>query len=181
MNNTYLYPQIYIKLKPDEIRDSEIKNIIQNSALIEEEDENGRIKEISLDEALKSRKLDNTYFKVIYEPAYKLFLDLENTIITRDIIVFLPWTKEYIKIKSGTKVELLEIAGKNVYLFVREGDRIEYNNKIAYILTGKLEVRTYRSPSKGVIVYITTLTEKPLKYLLVVVDESNTRRYSGLQ
>lgn len=178
MSNTYLYPQIYIKLKPSEIGDNKIRSIIQSSALLEE-DRNGRIREVSLEEALKSRKLDNTYFKVIYEPAYKLFIDLENTIITRDIIVFLPWTKEYIKIKSGTRVELLEIAGKNVYLFVREGDKVEYNSKIAYILTGKLEVRTYRSPSKGVIIYITTLTEKPLKYLLVVVDESSTRKYSG--
>ncbi len=176
MSENYLYPQIYIRFKSEELRNKQFSDIIQQSAIVEIDD---KIYEIKDQKELSKVNADqaNVYFKVIYEPAYNLFLDLERAEIVRDTIIFLPWTKEYIKIESGTNVELLEISGKKVYLFVREGDKIRYNDKIAYILTGKLEVRTYRSPSEGIVIYITSLSEKPVKYLLVVVSEAATRKY----
>ena len=179
MNNGYLYPQIFIKLNPKELKDKSITSILEYSFILENENKISKFK-IEKSEDIKdilSKGLNNIYFKIIYEPAFNLFLDLEKAVITRDIIVYLPWRKEYIKVEKGTKVDLIEFSGKNIHLFVREGDTIEYNDKIAYILTGKLEVRTYRSPSKGVLLYITPLSEKPVKYLLVVVNESKTRRY----
>ena len=179
MSNNYLYPQIFIKLDSNDLKDKSILSLLERSFIIEDRNRISkyRLGEYENIENILSKKPDNIYFKVVYEPAFNLFLDLEEAKIIRDIVVHLPWRREYIKVERDTKVDLIEISGKNVHLFVREGDKIEYNDKIAYILTGKLEVRTYRSPSSGLVIYITSLSERPVKYLLVVVDEFKTRKY----
>ncbi|MGC8982413.1 MAG: DUF2118 domain-containing protein [Desulfurococcaceae archaeon] len=73
-------------------------------------------------------------------------------------------------IEKDTPLCLQEISGDHLYFLVSEGSRVEKGSRIAYIVTGKLEVRSVASLCTGSVAFIVDMPwETPRKALVVVV------------
>jgi hypothetical protein len=117
---------------------------------------------------------------IIYEDILN-YIDLTKPLITKSLIIIPRFNPEEemkgLLVEKNTSVCLIEVKGVQPYVFPRESDFIEENEKIAYIVTGKGEVRVIKSPCKGIVLLIINLPwEKPEKYILVVVDRDAARQ-----
>ncbi len=120
------------------------------------------------------------YGHILYENVVEKAIDLTTPLITREVIVIPHYTgEEYMKayiIPRNTKPCLIEVKGYSPYVFVDELDEVDEKSKIAYIVTGKNEVRTIRSPCRGVVVLVVNFPwEKPERYIIVVVGRDELR------
>ncbi len=120
------------------------------------------------------------YGHVMYEDVVEKAIDLIEPLITRDIIIIPRYTNEEfmngLLVKNNTKPCLIEIKGSSPIIFINEDEIIDYEDKIAYIVTGKREVRTVKSPCKGRVVLVVNFPwEKPERYLVVVVRPDEVR------
>lgn len=115
--------------------------------------------------------------EVPYEIAGELILDLVGSRITCDFLLMWEGSGEGLYVKGDTKAYILETTGHRIHSIVSEGEVVRSGSKIAYISTGKGEVRTVRADVEGVIVYIyQDLTSKPEKLLFIVVGGEDARR-----
>ena len=72
-------------------------------------------------------------------------------------------------VEKNTEVCLQQVSGDFVYFFTREGSTVKKYNTIAYIVTGKFEVRNVRSICEGLVALIIDMPwEVPRKALVVV-------------
>lgn len=104
------------------------------------------------------------------------YIDPTSGTLTRTVLIVRedPSSTEFkgFEIREGTKLCLQEIAGDHVHVFKSEGDDVKAGEKIAYVVTGKLEVRSIRSLCSGHITLIIDITwEKPRRNLLVISSE----------
>ncbi len=75
-----------------------------------------------------------------------------------------------IDVSEGEEVLALEIAGKRIFIISDECTYVKQNQKIAYILTGKGELRTVKSPVNGyILLYNEVLGEKAERYQVFIV------------
>ncbi|MCD6341138.1 MAG: DUF2118 domain-containing protein [Desulfurococcales archaeon] len=75
-----------------------------------------------------------------------------------------------VDVSEGEEVVVLEIAGRRIFIVSDECTRVKQNQKIAYILTGKGELRTVRSPVNGyILLYNEILGEKAERYQVFIV------------
>ena len=75
-----------------------------------------------------------------------------------------------VDVSEGDEVVILEIVGKRIFIVSEECTRVKQNQKIAYILTGKGELRTVRSPVNGyILLYNEILGEKVERYQVFIV------------
>jgi len=75
-----------------------------------------------------------------------------------------------VEANMGEKVITLEVVGKEVYFMLEEGSHVKRGQRIAYVLTGKGELRAVKSPVNGfVLFYDEILGEKPYKYRIFLV------------
>jgi hypothetical protein len=122
-------------------------------------------------------KCSKCLVEVPYEIASKLFLDPVSGKIICDFLIIWEGSGEGLYIGRNVEAHVIEATGHNIYSIVSEGDHVRSRSKIAYITTGKGEVRTLRAGVDGIIVYISQeLTSKPEKLLFVVVGGDNVRR-----
>ncbi len=74
-----------------------------------------------------------------------------------------------VSVDSKALLDEVIVEGFEVYPVVEEGSEVRYNDKIAYIITGKGEVRTVRYKGVGTVFYIDeVLGEKPVKYRIFI-------------
>jgi hypothetical protein len=119
----------------------------------------------------------NCLVEIPYEVAGKIILDPVEGRITCDFLLMWEGSGEGLYIKEGTRSYVIETAGHRIHSIVSEGETVRSGSKIAYISTGKGEVRTVRADVEGVIAYIyQDLTSKPEKLLFIVVGGENVRR-----
>ncbi|ABN69924.1 conserved hypothetical protein [Staphylothermus marinus F1] len=116
---------------------------------------------------------------IIYEHIIN-YIDLVKPATKKAFIVIPEYSGEKemngFLIDENKKLCLIEVKGIQPYVFPREGDEIEERDKVAYIITGKGEVRTIRSPCKGVVLLVINFPwEKPEKYVLAVVNKNDIR------
>ncbi len=129
-----------------------------------------------------SKKPSGRFFgHIVYEDIVDKALDLINAVFRRAVIVIPRFRGkgdlDALLIEKNTKACLIEVKSIQPYILVREGDEIDLNDKIAYMVTGKGEVRVYKSPCKGLVVLVVNFPwEKPERYLLVVVSKDGVRR-----
>ncbi len=121
------------------------------------------------------------FLQEVYEDALNQIIDLEGRVVKLSFIVYVPWHGKYMLIERGTELDIIEVSGKQVFLLVREGDLIHFNDKIATIITGKREARTFRSPANGVIVYISRILDITTRdvYIVLVAEEGDVRAFEG--
>ncbi len=119
----------------------------------------------------------NCLIEIPYEIAGKIMLDSVEGRITCDFLLMWEESGEGLYVRGGTKAYVIETTGHRIHSIVSEGENVRSGSKIAYISTGKGEVRTVRADIEGVIAYIyQDLTSKPEKLLFIVVGGKNVRR-----
>ncbi len=121
------------------------------------------------------------YGHILYEDVVEKAVDLVEAKMKKSIIVipkFRPSGElEAILVEEGTSICLMEIKGADPIVFVSEGDEVEERDKIAYIITGKGEVRVYKSVCSGIVTLVINFPwERPERYILVVVSKDDARR-----
>ncbi|MCD6085127.1 MAG: DUF2118 domain-containing protein [Desulfurococcales archaeon] len=75
-----------------------------------------------------------------------------------------------IDVDENERVVVLEVVGKRIFLVSDECERVKRNQKIAYVLTGKGEFRTIKSPVNGyILLYNEILGGKAERYQVFIV------------
>ncbi|MEZ0289646.1 MAG: DUF2118 domain-containing protein [Sulfolobales archaeon] len=112
-----------------------------------------------------------------YEEAFKHIYDFSKSSCSKTFIVVLPRSSEGILVPVNTSLRVIEIQGVYIRTLVSEGEEISAGSKIAQILTGKGEFRTFRSSGEGVVVYISDLLEEDFnKIVILVADKLSLQR-----
>ena len=132
---------------------------------------------ITLNELPKITVNNRVFIKVPCEYVRDKIVNYDEGKLMSDVVIHYPKLKLKYLISSESKVHFIEVVGKNVYVLVNEGEKVKSLNKIAYIVTGKREVRVVRSPFSGVIIFIFYYPlHKPEKYVFVIVGEDLVRK-----
>ncbi|MEM1701300.1 MAG: DUF2118 domain-containing protein [Desulfurococcaceae archaeon] len=156
MNISYRFPEIYVEgLKSN-------RNICFS---------NGEF--VLLGDKIEDVKCDKIYGLIPFESVIE-YLDLESARSKVEMIVLKPRKDSAMAyfIKQGTSICIQEIKGKTRYLLLEEGDLIKRGDKIAYVITGKMETRNIMSLCEGRVLFIIDITwETPGKTILVTVLE----------
>ncbi|MCD6487881.1 MAG: DUF2118 domain-containing protein [Desulfurococcales archaeon] len=124
---------------------------------------------------------DKEFFgHILYENILN-YIDLVNATIKEDIIIIPQFNPEKIMnalyIKHNTPLCIIEVKGVSPYVLISEGALVKENDKIAYVVTGKGEIRVYKSPCTGIVALVVNLPwEKPERYVIIVVDEKHVKR-----
>lgn len=75
-------------------------------------------------------------------------------------------------VESGSDICIQEVKGNYIYVFAKEGENIEIDVDIAYVVTNKLEVRNIKSLCKGLLALIIDIPwDKPRRTILVSASE----------
>ncbi|MEM4717272.1 MAG: DUF2118 domain-containing protein [Desulfurococcaceae archaeon] len=75
-------------------------------------------------------------------------------------------------VENNSDICIQEVKGGYIYVFVREGEIIERNADIAYVVTNKLEIRNIKSLCTGLLALIIDIPwDKPRRTILVSVSE----------
>lgn len=103
-------------------------------------------------------------------------MDLEEPRLLRDILL-LPspqpsaGSRGYL-LPQGTPLCLQEVQGKSIYVLAREGSEVRKGERLAYIITGKMEVRNVFSLCEGfIIACVDIVWERPERVIVVVSRE----------
>ena len=160
----YSYPKIYVESKGEPIDASEC--ILELESLDYLKTSCG---------AMEGR-FRRVFARRIYERVHREVLDLEGGRIKRSYILKTPHDRLYLLVEAGTRVSLVEVAGRQVHLYCEEGDEVKRGERLASVITGKLEVRNVRSPDDGVVVLIGEFIETPERYVVAIAGGDDVRR-----
>ena len=101
-------------------------------------------------------------------------VDLLESVLKRPVVIVRedPAVEVYkgYFVEKNTRLCLQEIAGSFVYILKSEGDEVKMSEKIAYVITSKMEVRNVFSRCEGTVVFVVDMVwESPRKVVLAVV------------
>ncbi len=89
--------------------------------------------------------------------------------LTRDYIICNERKDKCLKVGSTDELVQIPVEGTDIFFTVDDCDSVKERDLMAYIITGKGEVRTLRSPIKGDVVLIhEVLGEKRDRYLVIM-------------
>lgn len=115
---------------------------------------------------------------IVFEEALR-YIDLTTPRLLKSIIVLYGRSGSVyngILVEECDEISLQVISGKKPFVTVNEGERVDINDKIGYVVTDKNEVRTIKSEFRGYVVLIINVTwEKPEAYVVVLVGENGYR------
>lgn len=111
-----------------------------------------------------------------YEDAITHTIDLVEAVTIRGLAILLPWSRTALVADRGVRVSLVEAVGVQVNHVAREGDHIEDDTILAYILTGKGETRTLKAGVEGILVYIGWLPGGDIQRYIYVIAPRNSVR-----
>ena len=126
---------------------------------------------------LNSEFPNNVYVEEIYDDAYKYFLNIEQSVICKDVCTVIDGKALFLNV--GDNVVLREFTGKNVVPMVSVGENVNKSTRLVAIFTGKREVRYGLSQADGVVFYFTQIEYKPQKYLFVISQNVVVREIVG--
>ncbi len=139
----------------------ERRRATQDFLLVEDE----KIEERKEGEAVTPR--GRPFRQIPYDSAFRHFLDLEASAISKDVILEMP-DGSYLLLKKGESVKIFEVKAHILRLLVNVGEEVLEDQKIARSLSLKGVERAVRSPFSGKIVYITQVPEEPSRYIFVL-------------
>ncbi len=98
--------------------------------------------------------------------------ELVNVLLSQqrpDISVCDEVTGRCVEVSSSDELVISEISGNEVFISVKEGDRVKRGDRLGYIITGKGEVRGLRSDVEGFVVLVYEVpTSRPSKVLVFI-------------
>ncbi|MEM2006332.1 MAG: DUF2118 domain-containing protein [Sulfolobales archaeon] len=126
-----------------------------------------------LDEVLRYYRPAECYIENTKIECHELALELiRKRSVEADLTVCNRRRDICLSLARGSKVAIVEISGSEVYPQVDIGDYVRVNELLAYIITGKGEVRSKRSALEG---YVALLYEdpasRPLKCYIILTTE----------
>lgn len=151
---------------------------IENSKYIVEIDDQ-YILVLSRDVLDKYSGCKRVFGHIVYEDIAE-YLDITKPATTKSFIIIPEYSGEEIMkgflVEENTDICLIEVKGVQPYVFPREGEKVKERDKVAYIITGKGEVRVVRSPCEGMVLLVINFPwEKPERYILAVVNKDDVR------
>jgi len=115
--------------------------------------------------------------EVPYEAAGDIILDRVGGRVRCGFLIMWEGSGDGLYVRGGSEAYILEAVGRRIHSLVSEGDEVVRGSRVAYIYTGKGEVRVLRSDVEGVVAYIShELGSKPEKLLFIVVGGGNVSR-----
>ncbi|MEM4519078.1 MAG: DUF2118 domain-containing protein [Sulfolobales archaeon] len=100
---------------------------------------------------------------------------IDGVLLKNELLIRNDKIGKLINISNNAEVCVSEVSGREVILNVDEALKIGPNDLIAYVITGKSEVRNSYSGCKGYIILIEELIGRPQKYKIYVVGEEYVR------
>lgn len=98
--------------------------------------------------------------------------ELVNVLLSQqrpDILVCDEVTGKCVEVSSSDELVVTELSGSEVFVSVKEGDRVKRGDKLGYVITGKREVRSLRSDVEGFVVLVYEVpTSRPSKILVFI-------------
>lgn len=124
---------------------------------------------------LKKYYLPTKCFKVLKDgqrkevPCEAVLELLMDGIAKEDIEVCNERLGKCVTVKEGEEVAIIEVEGTEIFLSRDEGESVSKWEKIGYIVTGKGESRTIKTPVEGKILFIhEVLGEKAYRYRIFI-------------
>ncbi len=117
---------------------------------------------------------EKCFLEYPYEESYRYIVDLENQLVKKSFIVIPSGSEEGLYVPENIKVSITEISGLSVSILVREGYIVKKGDKIARILTSKGELRSFRTDTEGVVLYITDLFGGSSERILILIGDINS-------
>ncbi|MEM4774763.1 MAG: DUF2118 domain-containing protein [Sulfolobales archaeon] len=126
-----------------------------------------------LDEILRYYRPVECYIGNTKIECHELALELiKKQHVEADLMVCNRRSDVCLSLARGSKVAVIEVSGLEVYPQVDIGDYVRINDLLAYVITGKGEVRSKRSALEG---YVALLyedpTSRPLKCYILLTTE----------
>ncbi len=113
--------------------------------------------------------------KVIYEQAFNIAVNIEKNKIKKYFAVRVPWkNNKSMLLLPNTDILLYEVQGVQTFFNAYEGDDLTPGDILAYVLTGKGEVRSVRVSEEATVFYIAWIPGTyPPKYVIILVRPNN--------
>jgi len=97
---------------------------------------------------------------------------LREGVAKETVIVCNERLSKCVKAPKDTNIEVIEVKGREVYLIKDEAEDVGRWSKLGYVITGKGEGRTIKTPEAGKIIFIEeVLGEKSDHYRIYVASE----------
>jgi len=174
-----LFPQAYIPASalPEALKRLSIyaeltEGVIPN--IVESINENKRLWLLEPKSCFIERRADYgvEFVELLYDKVPGVAVDLTSGLVLFDLIIRIG-SKGFL-MKAGSRVNVVEVSGYRVFVIVREGDAVAQNDRIAYVLTGKGNVRIIRSPYNGVVVYVGEIIPSTVqRYIILIAGEGD--------
>jgi len=128
-----------------------------------------------LDEILKYYRPIECYVENTKIECHELALKLiEKQRVEADLMVCNRKSDVCLRLARDSKVAIVEVSGSEVYPRVDIGDYVRFNDLLAYVITGKGEVRSKRSALEGYVVLLyEDPTSRPLKCYILISTEGD--------
>jgi len=167
--NKLIIPRIFIKKGNH--------NLDMDKNLLVLEENKVYIRKLLNQPDLNLELLNNAYVEEIYDDAYKYFLNIEESVICKDVCTVIDGKALFLN--AGDHVVLREFTGKNIVPMVSVGENVNRSTRLVAIFTGKREVRYGLSQVDGIVFYFTQIEYKPQKYLFVISQNVVVREIAG--
>lgn len=119
------------------------------------------------------------YVEIVYEMVLDYVIDVDLGRVILDLAIYSPTRDSLLYIKEGSIVEIVEVSGKKIYPLISEGSRVEFGDKLFYVLTNKNEVRVARSSVRGIVVFIgETFSEGTHREVAAIASAGDVREFS---
>lgn len=92
-----------------------------------------------------------------------------------DVLVCNEATSKCVEVRSSDKLLITEISGSEVFTNVKEGDHVKRGSKLAYIITGKGEVRSLRSDFEGLVALVHEVPASRPSKILIFIKEGGSQ------
>jgi hypothetical protein len=106
-------------------------------------------------------------------------VDIKNFIsgglLEKELLICNERISKCILVLSGARVDVVEVRGYDVLLRVDEVLSVEEGDVLAYIVTGKGELRKFKSTRSGYVILIEEVIDKPQGYIIYLVDGEYVR------
>ncbi|MEB2835737.1 MAG: DUF2118 domain-containing protein [Desulfurococcales archaeon] len=108
-----------------------------------------------------------------YEWGWLRIFDPVEARATRAFAVVVPWLDyRALYLGEGAPLKLVEASGVHVNIVAREGEEVEEDSVLAYVVTGKGETKTVRAGCEGVVAYIAWEPGASAeRYVYLIIDE----------
>ncbi|MCS7110899.1 MAG: DUF2118 domain-containing protein [Ignisphaera sp.] len=121
---------------------------------------------------------DEEFIEMVYEKVLDCVIDLDLNRVVLDLAIYSPARDSILYSREGSKVEIVEASGRKVHPLVFEGNRVEFGDKLFYVVTNKNEVRTIKSRIKGIVIFVGEIFSDSIRReVMAIIDEGDVYEF----